>query len=66
MNDKIVDLESRLAYQEHTLDTLNKVVIEQQKEIAQLNHFIRILKDKIKDVEENGGANQANERPPHY
>lgn len=66
MNDKIVDLESRLAYQEHTLDTLNKVVIEQQKEIAQLNHFIRILKDKIKDVEENGGISQANERPPHY
>ena len=66
MSSKVEDLESRLAFQEDTLDSLNKVIVEQQKEIDKLNTYIRILKDKISSVENSISVPESEAPPPHY
>ncbi|MFC3150500.1 SlyX family protein [Litoribrevibacter euphylliae] len=66
MSNKVEDLESRLAFQEDTLETLNKVIIEQQKEIEKLNTYVRILKDKISSVENSITTPDNEAPPPHY
>ena len=66
MSSKIEDIEIRLAFQEETLEVLNNVVIEQQKEIEKLNSYVRVLKDKISSVESSGTQPENEAPPPHY
>ncbi|GLQ31212.1 SlyX family protein [Litoribrevibacter albus] len=66
MSSKVEDLETRLAFQEDTLETINKIVIEQQKEIEKLHSYIRILKDKISSVESSIPLAENDAPPPHY
>jgi len=66
MSSKVEDLESRLAFQEDTLETLNKVVIQQQKEIEKLTTYIRVLKEKVSSVENSVSQPENDAPPPHY
>ena len=64
--DQLVDLQTRLAYQEHTLSQLNDVVIGQQAELERLRTVVRDLLQMVGD--ERGAASPASveEKPPHY
>jgi len=48
------------------LETLNKVVIEQQKEIEKLTTYIRVLKEKVSSVESSISQPENEAPPPHY
>lgn len=65
--DRMVDIEIRLARQDDMLDELNKLVYRQQLKIDQLEALCTALARRIKDAADNNNAGQvANERPPHY
>jgi SlyX protein len=65
--DRMVDIEIRLARQDDMLDELNKLVYRQQLKIDQLEALCTALARRIKDAADNSNAGQvANERPPHY
>ena len=66
MSNKVEDLETRLAFQEDTLETLNNVIIEHQKEIEKLHTYVRILKDKLSSVENSITTPENDAPPPHY
>ncbi|MCG8471906.1 MAG: SlyX family protein [Desulfobacterales bacterium] len=67
MEDRIIDLETKLAYQEHTIDELNSVIIEQQNEIDRLKQAVEYLLDKVEQlVDTHMEKAPANEKPPHY
>lgn len=60
-------LESRQAFQEVTIDDLNQVIIQHQREIAKLQEQIRILSGKLKAAQPSMIAPQSEEvPPPHY
>lgn len=66
-DNRITELETKMAYQEHTIQELNDVVYRQQLQIDKVEVMCKHLMDRIQSLSETGGGNQpANERPPHY
>lgn len=65
--DRIIELEIKAAYQEDLLQTLNKIVGEQQQQIVRLETTCRMLNERIKSLSvEGSGGESVEELPPHY
>lgn len=65
--DRIIDIEIKVARQEDMLDALNQIVYRQQKKIDELEALCSALATHIKEVRQTAAErNPANERPPHY
>lgn len=65
--ERLVDIETKVAYQEDTIMQLNDVVCQQQKQIAQLETTCKLLIDRIKEVSAAADAGKTEiEIPPHY
>ncbi len=66
--ERLIDIETKFAFQDRTIKELNDVVYDQQKQIDKLNDTCNALANKIKELYETATGNKAplNERPPHY
>ena len=65
--DQIIELESRLAFQEHTINELNEVITRQQGQIDTLMASVQVLNNKLKELAETGPTTAVvDEKPPHY
>ena len=65
--DRLLQMETMLAYQDDLLTTLNKMVADQQERIEKLEKDNRDLNTALKDVGEAMiAANIIDEKPPHY
>jgi SlyX protein len=65
LSDRIDALEARLMFQDETIETLNKSITEQWKQIDFLTRQIVTLGERLQEAETRvPGA--ANEPPPHY
>ncbi|MBY0573635.1 MAG: SlyX family protein [Undibacterium sp.] len=66
--ERLVDLEIRIARQDDLVDTLNTQVYQQQKKIDELEKLCLALASRLREIAINasqrGGA--VDERPPHY
>ena len=65
LTDRIDILESRLAFQDHTIETLNKTVTEQWAKIDALTRQLVALGEQLREAESQMPG-LANEPPPHY
>jgi SlyX protein len=65
LNERIDTLEMRLAYQDDTIETLNRTITAQWKQIDVLTRQIAQLGERLQEAETNT-SNPGNERPPHY
>jgi SlyX protein len=67
MTDDLIELQTQLAFQEHTIGELNEILTNQQQQIDMLRLEIKLLKEKFGTLEEKVemGPPQ-DERPPHY
>lgn len=65
---RVDELETRLAFQEDTLNTLDRVVAEQDQLISRQQLQLQLLAEKFKTMESRLDQPQAmvDERPPHY
>ena len=69
LQEQLIELQTRVAFQEDTLNQLNQVVAKQDQEILTLQQQLRLLAKRLEDalfVEEQGTAQPADDRPPHY
>ncbi|GFD72280.1 SlyX family protein [Alteromonas marina] len=66
-NGYIEELQTKLAFQEHTIEALNDALSSQQKQLDELAFKVRHLIDRIRSIEPSNIAKQSEETPPpHY
>ena len=65
LNNRIVELETRLSYQDHTIEQLNEVVTSQQNQIDRLESDIKRIKAHLKDGTDIARPEDESP-PPHY
>ncbi len=61
----VEDLQSRVAFQEDTLQQLNAALAGQQQDILILRRQLKLLKERLDEQARDQGAPPI-ERPPHY
>jgi len=66
--ERLVEIETKIAFQEQTIKDLNDVLCEQQQEIERLGSIYDALVKRVKELSEftPGMDAPANEKPPHY
>ena len=63
--ERIDTLETRLTYQDETIEQLNATITAQWKQIDALTRQVAALTERLQEAEANAPA-PGNERPPHY
>ncbi len=68
---RLIDIETKIVYQEDTIAQLNDVIYKQQNQIDALELLTQQLLVRVKDLSESVSASPIsafgdNERPPHY
>lgn len=66
VEDRVTELETRLTFQDDTIQALNDVLVVQQRALERLQRQVAAL---IKRQDEMGGQFEASEEdapPPHY
>jgi SlyX protein len=67
LESRLIEVETKLAYQENTMQILNEVVARQQRQIDQLQALCKQLLERVRNSGEPGFVNTpADEVPPHY
>ena len=65
--ERLVEIESKLAHQDQLVYELNDVVTDQQAKIMQLEALVESLLERVRALGEATPAESAgDERPPHY
>jgi len=66
-NDHMTQLESKLAFLEHTVDVLAAELEAQQNETRTLNKKLQGLQQQVESQQRDTGIDEPqNELPPHY
>lgn len=61
-----MDLEVRILYLEDALESINKVMMEQQNILDKLESRNSFLLEKVQELSDQLEDAPASERPPHY
>ena len=66
--ERLVEIETKIAFQEKTIKDLNDVLYEHQQELERIGDICRSLAKQVREL--SGAAlgidAPANEKPPHY
>ncbi len=66
-NKQLIDIETKLAYQEDLIQELNKTVHLQQTKLGQLEEALRSLTLRYNSLAEKSDPDYpVDEKPPHY
>ena len=67
-DNKIIELEEKIAHIQHMLDDLNMVVFRQGETIENLNNQIKELKEKMEILKNPQSSQEVinDDKPPHY
>ncbi len=63
--DRLIDIETKMAHQEQLLSELNDALTDQQAQISRLESLCQSLIDRLKSLGEQADPS-GDERPPHY
>jgi len=68
IENKLIEIETKLAFQEQTIEQLNDVIVQQQKYIDVLQRQFKHLNTKVQEESHNWQQNSRpnDEVPPHW
>jgi SlyX protein len=64
LNNRIEELETRLAHQEKIIGELNDVITAQWRKMETIEFQLRRLGEELQTID--AGEGPANQKPPHY
>lgn len=64
--DRITQLEIKLAYMEDFMNQIQEVAVQQTRDIEKLKAENKMMAEKIRDLIENAEGDIPNRKPPHY
>ena len=65
LSERVDVLETRLTFQDETIETLNRTITAQWQQIDALARQVAALSARLREAEANAPS-AANEPPPHY
>jgi len=63
---QMINLETKVSYQEHTIEELNEVVIAQHNQIQALEKAVKHFREYVNTHGEQRSSSEAEAPPPHY
>ena len=63
---RLEQLETRVAFQDDTIEQLNQEITNQGAQTARLQAQLSLMVQRIKDMQPNELTNTVDETPPHY
>jgi SlyX protein len=63
---RLAELETKLAFAEDMIDTLNQTVFRQQEQLDSLQQQLRLLHQRLQNALPEETRNLRDEIPPHY
>lgn len=66
VEQKLIDLEERVAFQEDTINKLDDAMADQQKQLLDLTRQVQLLAEQLRKVEQGLPEAPQDEKPPHY
>ena len=68
-DSRLEELESRLAFQDDLIESLNEIVARQDRDLSLLTHRLTELESRLREIAEaasSPGDPAGHEAPPHY
>lgn len=67
IEEQLIDLQTRVAFQDDSIQALNDALSHQQLEIERLMRMVKLINGQVKQLAPESGDNPAHEPPPpHY
>ncbi|MBL6689309.1 MAG: SlyX family protein [Pseudomonadales bacterium] len=71
VEQKLIDLEERLAFQDHTISKLDDALADQQKQLLDILRQVQLLAEQLRKLETDShhrpqAGTPQYEKPPHY
>ena len=66
MEERLNELEAKIAFAEDLIETLNQTVIRQQGQIDLMQQQLRLLHQQLQDVLPDESHTLRDDIPPHY
>jgi SlyX protein len=63
---RLTELETKLAFAEDLLETLNQTVVRQQTQLDSMQQQLRLLHQQLQDALPGDARTPRDEIPPHY
>lgn len=64
-DERLIEIESKLAHHEYTIGELNDALASQQSQISSLNLQVKALVERVRALSE-AGVGEDDTPPPHY
>ncbi len=66
LNSRLEELETKLTFQDHSIDELNQALIAQQSDITKLTNLLEGVISQVEKLGDGGSQGDQVELPPHY
>lgn len=67
IDERLINIESKVSFQEDLIDELNKALYRQQQKLERLEAICEALARQVRSMAEAGNESKSpHERPPHY
>ncbi|OIR19602.1 protein SlyX [mine drainage metagenome] len=67
IEERLINIETKITFQEDLIEELNKTVYQQQQKLERLEAICEALAKQVRSLSDTRNEGMpANERPPHY